>query len=301
MLDIAIIGGGPAGLSAGLYAARGGANVTLFEELFSGGQATKTSRIDNYPGFPEGIEGFSLGMQLEQQATKFGLQIENATVESLELAGSPKKIVLSDRVVEAKAVILTMGATPKKLGVDREEALTGAGVSYCATCDGAFFKGQDVAVIGGGDTALADALYLTRFCSHVYVVHRRDALRATAALQNSAAADDKIEFVWNSTVKSLEGDPKLTGATLVDKVTGKERQIAVSGLFVAVGIEPRTALVKDQLSLSRNGSILTDARMATNLPGVFAAGDVRDTVLRQVVTACADGAIAATGALEYLI
>ncbi len=300
MLDIAIIGGGPAGLSAGLYAARGGAYAALFEELYAGGQAAKTHQIDNYPGFSDGIEGFMLGAQIEQQATRFGLTIEYATVRELVLAGDEKKIVLADRTIEAKTVILAMGASPKKLGVEREAEMTGAGVSYCATCDGAFFRSKEVAIVGGGDTAIADALYLSRFADRVYVIHRRDQLRASEALQKAARAEEKIEFIWDSVVTALLGEKQIEGLTVKNVRTGLLRPVTVAGVFVAVGIEPRTELVRGQLTLAPDGSIVTDSRMQTSLPGVFAAGDIRDTVLRQVVTACADGAVAATNALDYI-
>ncbi|MEG1524313.1 MAG: thioredoxin-disulfide reductase [Clostridia bacterium] len=301
MLDIAIIGGGPAGLSAGLYAARGGTDATLYEELFAGGQAAKTERIDNYPGFPDGLDGYSVGALIEQQATRFGLNISYESVSGLNLTAPEKQILFaSGEKVSAKTIILCMGATPRKLGLPEEQRLTGAGISYCATCDGAFFKEKDVAVVGGGDTALSDALYLARFCSSVTVIHRRDSLRAAAALQKAALEDPKIHFLWDSVATALQGETKLTGLTVQNLKTKLESRIAVSGVFVAVGIMPRTALVKEQLALAGNGSIQTDGRMQTNVPGVFAAGDIRNTPLRQVVTACADGAVAATSALEYL-
>ncbi|MEG1882605.1 MAG: thioredoxin-disulfide reductase [Clostridia bacterium] len=301
MLDIAIIGGGPAGLSAGLYAARGGTDATLYEELFAGGQAAKTERIDNYPGFPDGLDGYSVGALIEQQATRFGLNISYESVSGLNLTAPEKQILFaSGEKVSAKTIILCMGATPRKLGLPEEQRLTGAGISYCATCDGAFFKEKDVAVVGGGDTALSDALYLARFCSSVTVIHRRDSLRAAAALQKAALEDPKIHFLWDSVATALQGETKLTGLTVQNLKTKLESRIAVSGVFVAVGIMPRTALVKEQLVLAGNGSIQTDGRMQTNVPGVFAAGDIRNTPLRQVVTACADGAVAATSALEYL-
>ena len=299
MLDIAIIGGGPAGLSAGLYTARGGADVKLFEELYAGGQATKTHLIDNYPGFYEGIEGFTLAQQLEQHAVRFGLTVGYETVDKLELDGPVKKLFLGGRAEEAKSVILAMGATPRPLGVEREEAFVGKGLSYCATCDGAFYKGKDVAVIGGGDTAIADALYLASFAARVFVIHRRDRLRASEVLQKAAFAEKKIEFYWDSVVQSLSGANTLEGLTIRNVKTDILRPVLVSGVFVAVGILPRTALVKDLVELAADGSIKTDARMRTSVPGVYAAGDIRDTVLRQVVTACADGAVSATSALEY--
>ncbi len=298
--DIAIIGGGPAGLSAGLYAARGGARTVLFEELFPGGQATKTHLIENYPGFEDGVEGFDLAGKLEKQAVRFGLALEYAAVEALSLAGNPKRLKAGDRELTAKAVILAMGATPRKLQVAREEELTGAGVSYCATCDGALFRGKPVAVVGGGDTAVSDALYLARFCERVYVVHRRDALRAARVLQDAAFAEKKIEFVWDSVLTGLEGEQALSGIAVSNKKTGETRVLTVSAVFAAVGIEPRTALVTEALSLQAGAAIPVDARMETSIPGVFAAGDARVTPLRQVVTACADGAVAATSALEAL-
>ena len=300
MLDIAIIGGGPAGLAAGLYAARGGAKAELFEALFSGGQAVKTHQIDNYPGFVDGVEGFALGAKLEQHAARFGLPIRYEQVQSLELDGPVKRIVLPGRTVEARTVILAMGAKPRTLGLPREQELTGSGVSYCATCDGAFFRDRAVAVVGGGDTAVSDALYLARFASRIYVVHRRDALRAARVLQDAAFAEEKIEFVWNSLPKTLVGEQSVSGLTVEQVKTGEARTLDVAAVFVAVGIVPETALVRDQLALDAGGAIRTDAHLATSIPGVFAAGDIRTTPLRQVVTACADGAVAATSALDYL-
>lgn len=299
-VDVAIIGGGPAGLAAGLYAARGGASACLFEELFPGGQAAKTHRIDNYPGFAEGIDGMTLGAELEKQAVRFGLSIEYDGVVSLALQKTPKEITLSSGTVLADTVILCMGATPRKLNIPREEALTGSGVSYCATCDGAFFKGKDVAVIGGGDTAISDALYLARFAPKVYVVHRRDQLRASAVLAKAAMDEDRIEFLWDSRITALLGEKTVSGMEITNVKTGEKREIPLSGVFAAVGIEPRTELVKDQLMLDPHDAIETNQNMETSLPGVYAAGDVRNTPLRQVITACADGALAATSALEYL-
>lgn len=302
MPGILIIGGGPAGLTAGLYAARGGADAALCEELFCGGQAAKTERIDNFPGFPEGIDGFEVGGRLEKQATRFGLKIEYAGVEKLELVGTQKRAILTDgRTLTAKAVILCMGATPRKLGLPEEARFEGRGVSYCATCDGAFFRGKDVAVIGGGDTAVSDALYLARICSSVTVVHRRDKLRASAALGNAARAESNIRFAWDSVVTAIHGEDALTGLTLNNVKTGDETTLSVSGAFVAVGILPRTELVAEALGLAQGAPIPTDAHMRTSIPGVFAAGDVRDTPLRQAVTACSDGAVAATAALAYLL
>jgi thioredoxin reductase (NADPH) len=301
MPDIAIIGGGPAGLTAGLYAARGGADVTLYEELFPGGQIAKTPLVENYPGFPDGLEGYAVGGRIQKQAEKFGLKVEYAGATALRLDGGVKQIVLPDRTDEAKAVILCMGASARMLGLPREEELTGAGVSYCATCDGAFFKDQQVAIVGGGDTAISDALYLARFCAGVTVVHRRDELRASPALQKTARANPNIQFALSCIPVSLQGDKKVEGLEIRDLKTDQTRVLPVGGVFIAVGISPRTELVKDQVSLTPGGNILTDTLMKTNLPGVFAAGDIRNTPLRQVITACADGAVAATSALEYIL
>ncbi len=300
MIDIAIIGGGPAGLAAGLYAARGGAETVLFEEIFVGGQAANTVQIDNYPGFAEGIPGAELGARIEQQALRFGLKTQYGPVEKLELDGPVKRVFTSRDCQEARAVILCMGATPRKLGVPRESELEGKGVSYCATCDGAFFRNREVAVVGGGDTALADALYLARFASKVLLIHRRDKLRGSAALQKAVFAEPKIELCWNQTVTALHGDDVLSGLTLRHTQTAEETARGAAALFVAVGVDPRTALVAGKLPLSAGGQIITDPRMRTAINGVFAAGDVRETPLRQVVTAVADGAIAATQALELL-
>lgn len=300
MPDIVIIGGGPAGLTAGLYAARGGADAVLFEELFAGGQAAKTERIENFPGFPEGLDGYAVGALLESQATRFGLNVAYEGVQALRLDGAEKEIVLAERTVTAKAVILCMGASPRKLGLPDEERLTGAGISYCATCDGAFFKDADVAVIGGGDTALADALYLARICKSVTVVHRRDALRAAETLQKRAFAEERIHFAFDSVVTALSGEQKLSALTLKNVRSGELTELPVAGAFVAVGVLPRTELVRDSLGLNEAEAIPTDAQMETKLPGVFAAGDIRATPLRQVVTACSDGAVAATAALAYI-
>lgn len=297
--DIAIIGGGPAGLSAGLYAARGGASVTLYEELFPGGQIAKTPLVENYPGFPDGVVGYEVGSLIQKQAEKFGLKVEYAGATGLVLDGAEKQILLPDRVDTAKTVILCMGAHARPLGIPREDELVGAGISYCATCDGAFFKEKDVAIVGGGDTAISDALYLSRFCTSVTVVHRRDEFRASSVLVELAKKVPNIHFALSCIPLSLTGDKQVEGLEILDKKTSVARVLPVSGVFVAVGIEPRTELVKDLVKLNDSGSIVTDEFMRTSIPGVFAAGDIRNTPLRQVITACADGAVAATSALEY--
>ena len=298
--DIAIIGGGPAGLTAGLYAARGGASVTLYEELFPGGQIAKTPLVENYPGFPDGVVGYEVGSLLQKQAEKFGLKVEYAGATGLVLCETPKRILLPDREDTAKAVILCMGAHARSLGIPREEALVGAGVSYCATCDGAFFKEKAVAVVGGGDTAISDALYLSRFCTSVTVVHRRDEFRAAAVLVEKAKQVPNIHFALSSVPVNLIGECCVQGLEIMDLKTTEQRVLPVSGVFVAVGITPQSALVKGVVNMNEGGSILTDELMKTNIPGVYAAGDIRNTPLRQVITACADGAVAATSALEFI-
>ncbi len=297
--DIAIIGGGPAGLTAGLYAARGGASVTLYEELFPGGQIAKTPLVENYPGFPDGVVGYEVGSLLQKQAEKFGLKVEYAGATGLVLDENPKRILLPDREDTAKAVILCMGAHARSLGIPREEALTGAGISYCATCDGAFFKEKAVAVVGGGDTAISDALYLSRFCTSVTVVHRRDEFRAAAVLVEKAKSVPNIHFALSCVPLNLVGEKNVEGLEIMDLKTSVARVLPVSGVFVAVGITPQSQLVKGVVAMNEGGSILTDEFMRTNVPGVYAAGDIRNTPLRQVITACSDGAIAATTALEF--
>ena len=298
MLDIAIIGGGPAGLAAGLYAVRGGGNVCLFEEMFAGGQIVKTHEIDNYPGISDGPDGYALAARFEEHAAKFGLKIEYGSVSALDLLSDPKRITFNGETVEARTVILCTGASPKALGIPGEKELTSHGVSYCATCDGAFYKNRTATVIGGGDTAISDALYLAKLCKRVYVVHRRDALRASAILADAAKKTENITFIWNSVPEAFLGEDRLSAIRLKNRVTGEVSELPTDGAFVAVGVLPRTELFREQVTLAENGSVDTDARMETSIPGVFAAGDVRNTPLRQVVTACADGAIAATYALE---
>ena len=299
-LGVAIIGGGPAGLAAGIYAARGGARVKLFEELFPGGQIVKTHRVENYPGITGGPDGYALAAALEKYAAEFDLPIVYGSVANLKLTEGEKTFTVNGDEFSAAAVILCMGATPRKLGHPDEDRFVGAGISYCATCDGAFYRGKDVAIVGGGDTAVADALYLSGLCNKVYVIHRRDQFRAAGTLVDRVKQAPNVELVLDSTMVALSGEDRLSAVTVENKFTHETRELPVSGLFVAVGILPRTDLVQDQVALDEGGFIVTDKFMQTSIPGVFAAGDVRDTPLRQVVTACADGAIAATKAVEYV-
>jgi len=257
--------------------------------------------VDNYPGFPDGIDGFAIGTNMQKQAERFGLEIKRTGVDSVELEGEIKRLHCGREVIEAKAVIIATGAHPKKLGLDREEKLTGAGVSYCATCDGAFFRNATVAVAGGGDTAVSDALYLSRFAKKVYVIHRRDKLRAAETLQRAMFTTHNIEFVGCSVIIGLIGEDELEGLTVKSTLDGSQREIPVEGLFIAVGVEPNTELFADKVSTDEAGRIITDKHMQTDISGVYAAGDVRDTPLRQVVTAAADGAIAATSAIEHIM
>lgn len=288
-------------MAAGLYSARGGARCVLIEEMFLGGQMTKTEKIDNYPGFSEGIDGFTAATKLEEQAKRFGLEIVSKQVVSVSLDGKDKHIVCDDGEITAKAVIIATGASPRKLGLANEEAFTGAGISYCATCDGAFFRDKQVAVIGGGDTALSDAVYLSKLAKKVYLIHRRNEFRGTKVLQDAVRAKENIELVLEAVPEKLIGEKSVTALEVKNAKTGEKRTLEVEGVFVAVGTQPRTELFEGKLELTKAKSIVTGRHMETSVAGVFAAGDVRDTVLRQVVTALADGAVAATSAIEYLL
>ena len=299
-LGIAIIGGGPAGLAAGIYAARGGANVKLFEEMFPGGQIVKTHKVENYPGLTGGPDGYALAAALEKHAAEFDLNVVYGSVTDLKLTEKEKTFSVNGEEYRADAVILCMGAGPRKLGHPDEDKFVGAGISYCATCDGNFYRGKDVCIVGGGDTAVSDALYLSALCSKVYLVHRRDQFRAAATLVDRIRRAENVELVLDSTVVGLSGEDRLSAVTVENKFTKERRELPVSGLFVAVGILPRTELVEGQVALDEGGFIVTDKYMQTSVPGVFAAGDIRNTPLRQVGTACADGAVAATKAIEYV-
>lgn len=302
VIDIAIIGAGPAGLTAGLYAARAGMDAVVFERVSPGGQLAQTDHLENYPGFPEGTEGFQLAFSMKQQADNFGVRTVSEEVVSVDLQSDPKVLTTPFGTHLARAVIVATGARPRKLGVANEDKLTGRGVSYCATCDGNFFRGKTVAVVGGGNTAAADALYLARICEKVYLIHRRDQLRATAVYHQRLADLPNVEFVWNSTVSSLEANEAgaLERVEVRDKNTGDTRLLEVSGLFVAVGTIPNTEFLDGALTLDEAGYIVADETGATSVGGVWAAGDVRTKQLRQVVTAVSDGAVCAEQAAEHL-
>jgi len=300
MYDVIIVGAGPAGLTAGIYAGRAGMSALILERVFPGGQIARAHIVENYPGFPDGVEGVELGIRFKEHAERHGAVIESAEVTGYSLDGEIKKVFTSDKTYEAKTVILAMGAAYKTLGLYSEKRFLGTGVSYCATCDGPFFRGKDVVVVGGGDTAIEDALYLANFVNRVYVVHRRDELRAQMALQKAARQNERIEFVWNSEVDTITGDTMVTGVRVRNNKTQEMRQIPCSGVFIAIGTVPHTEEVKSQVKTDAFGYIVTDSGMRTNLPGVFAAGDIVAKPLRQVVTAAADGAIAIYSAQEYL-
>lgn len=298
--DMIVIGGGPGGYTAALYAARAGLDVVVLEKLSAGGQMALTSQIDNYPGFAQGIDGFTLGEQMQAGAERFGAQTEYAEVTDVDLQGSIKTVQTSEGPFYGKTVVISTGASPRDLGVAGEQQLIGRGINYCAACDGMFYKGKTVVVVGGGNTAAADAMLLSRICEKVILVHRRDTLRATKIYHDPLRNAENVEFRWNSVVSELLSDDRLTGIKVRDVHTGEENMIACDGVFVSVGRKPATQLVAGQLELDDSGYIVADESTRTNLPGVFAVGDVRTKVLRQVVTAVADGAMAVHYAEEYL-
>jgi thioredoxin reductase (NADPH) len=298
--QLIIIGGGPAGLSAGLYASRSKLDTLLIEKAGLGGQILNAEMVENYPGFPQGISGSELGALIAQQATKYGLPTAFAEVQGIEIQGDEKIVNTSEGRYRAKAVIIAAGSEYSKLGVPGEEEFLGKGISYCAMCDGAFFRDQVVAVIGGGNVALNDALFLTRFATKVIVIHRRDQLRATKILQDRAFANPKIEFLWDTVVESIKGD-KLVGEIRLRNVkTRNGSSLEVSGVFVAVGLRPNTAYLKGLITLDEGGFILVNGQMETGVPGVYAAGDIRTGSIRQVVSAAGDGAAAAIAAERFL-
>ena len=298
--DMIVIGGGPGGYTAALYAARAGLKAVVLEKLSAGGQMAQSHRIDNYPGFPEGIDGFDLAERMQQQAERFGTRTEYAEVYGLDLRADPKKVESSEGTFYGRTVVLATGAGPRELGIPKERELTGRGVAYCAACDGMFFKGKTVAVVGGGNSAVAEALTLSRVAEKVILIHRRDTLRADKVYHQPLEKAENVEFRWNSAVVELLGDRRLSGVKLKDLRSGKESELACDGLFVSVGRKPVTELVEGQLELDRSGYVIADETTATNIPGVYAVGDLRTKKLRQVVTAVADGAMAVHMAEEYL-
>ncbi len=297
---LVIVGGGPAGLSAAIYAARSRLHTTVIEKGLPGGQIVNAEVVENYPGFPDGVAGAELGSLLEQQARKYGAQIVMAEVEGLEFTDGRKKVRTSGGDYPADAVIIASGSEHGRLNVPGEDDLTGRGVSYCAVCDGAFFREQPVAIVGGGNVALNDAIFLTRFASKVIVVHRRDELRATRILQERAFSNSKIEFLWDTVVDSIAGNGQVQGLNLRNLKTGERSNLNVAGVFVAVGLRPNTGYLVGLVDLSPDGFILVDESLQTRMRGIFAAGDIRAGSPRQVICAAGDGAAAAIFAERYL-
>ncbi len=298
--DMIIIGGGPAGYTAALYAARAGLDTLVLERLSAGGQMALTHQIDNYPGFEDGIDGFSLADKMKKQAERFGAKSRTAEVVRLVLATEPKQIETANGTFLGKTVVLAAGANPRELGVEKEAELVGRGVAYCAACDGMFYRGKTVVVAGGGNTAAADALLLSRIAKKVILVHRRDTLRATKIYHEPLMQAENVEFRWNSTVKELLHEARITGVRLSDVNTGEESTVACDGVFVSVGRKPATGFLGDQVKLDENGYVVAGEDTKTNIPGVYAVGDIRTKELRQIVTAVADGAVSVHEAEKYL-
>ena len=298
--DMIIVGGGPGGYTAALYAARAGLDVLLIERLSAGGQMNLTGQIDNYPGFPDGVDGFQLSYNMQQQAERFGAKTKYAEVLRLELEGKVKSVQTNEGSYRAKTVVISTGANPRQLGVERENEMIGRGIGYCAHCDGGFYRGKTVAVVGGGNSAAAEALYLSRIAKEVILVHRRDSLRATQIYHKPLMDAPNIRFVWNSEVAALLGEEILEGVKVRNLQSGEARVLEVQGLFVSIGRKPATDLVKEQLTLDEAGYIMAGEDTKTNIPGVYAVGDVRTKELRQIVTAVADGAMAAHVAESFL-
>ncbi len=298
--DLIIVGGGPAGLSAAIYASRAKLDTLVLEKNFVGGQMANTDIIENYPGFPDGVSGSDLVSRMEEQAEKFGAEIDFADIEGLEVDGGVKRLKTSEGDYLSRALIIATGTEQRKLGVKGEAEFTGRGVSYCAVCDGAFYTGKIIAVVGGGNSAVEEAVYLTNFASKVYLIHRRDSLRAERLLQERLFANEKIEVIWNSIVTEIKGDKFVEAVSIKNLLTGEVKDVAVSGVFVYVGVVPNSQVFKGVLELDEWGYIKTNEEMETSIDGIFAAGDVRASVLKQVITAAAEGAIAATFAEKYV-
>lgn len=297
--DVIVIGGGPGGYTAALYAARANLSVAILEKLTPGGQMGTTDVIDNYPGFPQGVNGFELAMQMKEGAERFGAKTLLAEVTQAELAGEIKTVHTTEGVFQAPTVILASGAHPRELGLPGEQELRGRGVSYCATCDGMFYRNKTVAVVGGGNTAVSDVLYLSRLCEKVYLIHRRDQLRASKVYLDPLQKAENVEFVWDSQVKELLHGDTITGLRVHNKKTGQDWDLSCEGVFVAIGHIPNTELYRGQVDLDEAGYVLAGETTKTNLPGVFAVGDLRKKPLRQVITAASDGAVAAHFIEEY--
>jgi thioredoxin reductase (NADPH) len=298
--DIVIVGAGPAGLTAGLYAGRARLKTLLLEKLIHGGQVMTTDLVENYPGFPEGISGFELSDRMRKQAERFGLEFRNGEVLDLEPGPEGHLLRLAGEELRGGAVIIASGARYRSLGVPGEEALTGKGVSYCATCDGALYRGETIAVIGGGDTALTDTLFLCRFAAKIHLIHRRDAFRGAKILQEQVEAQEKVKIHWDTVVQEIRGQEAVEALEMRNVKTREVSSLPVAGVFIFVGVTPNTAWLKGRVTMDERGFIFTDPEMATSVPGIYAAGDVRSKLLRQISTAVGDGATAAFAAEHYL-
>ena len=298
--DMVIIGGGPAGYTAALYAARAGIDVILLERLSAGGQMALTGEIDNYPGFEDGIDGFTLGMKMQKGAERFGAKTEYNEVLSVDFSESIKRVKTANGVFCGKTVVISSGANPRELGINNEREMIGKGIHYCAHCDGRFYKDKTVVVVGGGNSAAADALYLSRLAKKVYVVHRRNTLRATKIYHEPLLKAENVEFIWNSTVEELISDNKVNGVKVKNVMDKSVNELVCDGVFISIGRKPATEFLKDAVILDENGYVVADESTRTNVDGVYAVGDVRAKVLRQVVTAVSDGAVAVHYAEEYL-
>lgn len=300
IFDMIILGGGPAGYTAALYASRAGLDTVLLEKMSPGGQMALTDVIDNYPGFEEGVDGFTLGMKMQTGAERFGTKTENAEVTDVDFSDIIKKVYTTNGMYYGKTVVVATGANPRKLGLDKEIDLTGKGVHYCAHCDGRFYKGKTVAVVGGGNSAVSDTLYLSRLAEKVYVIHRRDTLRAEKIYHEPLLKAENVEFLWHNTVSEILSDDRLAGVIIKNVNTQEEKEIELDALFVSIGREPVTDFLKGKVDIDKAGYVVADESTKTSAEGVFAAGDVRTKPLRQVVTAVADGAVAVHFAEEYI-
>lgn len=298
--DVIVIGGGPAGYAAALYTVRSGFSTLVMERMAAGGQMNETVQIDNYPGFDDGIDGFSLGMKMQNGAMRFGAETKYTEVRAVRLQGPVKEIETDDGCYRAKAVVIATGAGHKHLGLEQESELVGKGVGYCASCDGMFYRGKTVAVVGGGNSAAADALVLSRIAKKVYLIHRRDHLRATKIYHEPLEKAENVEFIYNSEVSALLHGEKLNGVVVKNVVSGALRELELDGLFISIGRNPATQLFRGQLELDERGYIVAGENTETSIPGVFAVGDVRTKEVRQIITAASDGAVAAHFVEEYL-
>lgn len=300
LYDVIIIGGGPAGLTAGLYTSRNKLSTLLIEKGIIGGNINEAEKVDNYPGFPKGISGLELTSLMHEQALLYGTEVINDDVTNIKIADKVKTVTTSQGEFSTKALIIAGGSERQKLNVPGEKEYTGKGVSYCATCDAPFFRDKTVAIVGGGNAALYEALHIAKFASKVYIIHRRDQLRATPVVQDKVFAEPKIEFIWNTVVTEVQGETFVHKLKLADVSTGKESFLEIDGVFVAIGLVPNTSYLKDIVDMDEKGSVIVNGKMETTVPGIYAAGDIRANSIRQVIAAAGDGAVAAVTAANYI-